>query len=157
MAVAALFKDQAVTHADIITHLNALLKAKLTGINQYFLHARMLKHKGVVKLADYEYKASIDAMKHADMLVEHILTLGGMPQLQELDPLAVGATETEMLAGDFAHADKTLKQLNDTLELCKTHGDQVTAALLGRIAEAQREHVDCIRNQMNPPTKKECA
>ena len=61
----------------------------------------MMKHAGDVKLADYEYKASIDAMKHADMLVEHILSLGGAPNLQELGKLSIGEDSAEMLRNDL--------------------------------------------------------
>ena len=134
---------------DIIDQLNILLKGKLTGINQYFLHARMLKHNGIVKLADYEYKASIDAMKHADMLVEQILSLGGLPQLQELDKLLVGIEEIDMIRNDLSHAQSMAEKIEAAIAVCRSHKDEATSALLSRILESQREHVEFIRSQLN--------
>jgi hypothetical protein len=43
--------------ATIILHLNAVLKNEMTALNQYFLHARMLRHWGVLKVAKEDGEA----------------------------------------------------------------------------------------------------
>ncbi len=65
----------------IIAILNESLKAELTAINQYFLHAEMCENWGYERMAKHARKESIEEMRHAEILMERILYLDGAPNM----------------------------------------------------------------------------
>jgi bacterioferritin len=138
--------------ATVIRHLNAVLKNEMTAINQYFLHARILKHWGVDKLGAYEYDESIDEMRHADKLIERILFLGGTPRL-ELDRLLIGENVPEILECDLRLEQQAMPQLREAIPYCETVRDFVTRDLFGAILRDEEEHVDFIETQLELITK----
>ena len=132
----------------VIAHLNQILLNELTAINQYFLHAKMLKHWGITKLADHEYHESIDEMKHADKLIERILFLEGTPDMRP-HAFEYGTTVPEMLRKDLAVEYSVQKNLIDAMALCEEHKDYVTRdMLLTQLRDTEEDHTYWLEKQL---------
>ena len=135
-------------NANIIQHLNRVLRNELTAINQYFLHSRMFRNWGLERLAEHEYKESIDEMEHVDRLIEWILFLEGLPNLQDLDKLLIGENLEECLQCDLKlemHAHPALKE---AIADCESAGDYVSRELFEDILESEEEHIDYLETQL---------
>ena len=133
----------------VIEHLNAQLKNELTAINQYFLHYRMLKHWGFDKLAKKEYEESIGEMKHADILMNRIFTLDGLPNLQDLGKLLVGEDTVEILNCDLKSERGAQATIKDGIAYCESVRDYVSRDLLQGILDDTEEHIDFLETQID--------
>ena len=108
----------------------------------------MLKHWGFDKLAKKEYDESIGEMKHADLLMDRIFMLDGLPNLQDLGKLLVGEDVPEILACDLTMERAAQATIKDGIEHCEKVRDYVSRDLLQHILDDTEEHIDFLETQL---------
>jgi bacterioferritin len=133
---------------EIIVLLNDVLTAELTAINQYFIHAKMLKNWGLNKLGAHVREESIDEMRHAEELIDRILFLEGVPNLQRLGKVTVGETPKEQFELDLQMEYAAVERFNRGVELCRANGDNGSRELLERMLLSEERHVDWLETQL---------
>jgi bacterioferritin len=135
--------------AKVIAVLNQVLKAELTAINQYFLHAEMCENWGYEKLAKHTRAESIEEMQHAEKLMERILLLDGTPNMTDYFKINIGPNVKAQIQNDLQVEYDAVKRLNDGIEICVKASDNGSRDLLEEILTDEEEHIDWLEAQLH--------
>ena len=134
---------------EVIAYLQETLRAELTAINQYFLHAEMMENWGYLKAAAYTRKESIEEMQHAEKLIERILYLDGAPNMSELFPLRIGQNLKAQLENDLQLEYEAIPRLNKAINAAVAAGDNGSRDLFEKILVDEEHHVDYLEAQLH--------
>lgn len=132
----------------VIAVLSEVLKAELTAINQYFLHAEMCENWGYERMAKHTRKESIEEMTHAEKLMERILLLDGTPNMSDYFKINIGVNLKDQLKNDLDLEYTAVKRLNDGIKTCVAVGDNGSRDLLEKILADEELHIDWLEGQL---------
>jgi bacterioferritin len=151
MLIAACSPERRTVKGDpkVIAVLNQVLKAELTAINQYFLHAEMCENWGYERMAKHTRKESIEEMQHAEILMEHILYLDGTPNMSDYFKINIGQTMLAQLKNDLQLEYDAVKRLNTGIETCVKASDNGSRELLEKILKDEEHHIDWLEGQLH--------
>ena len=133
----------------VIETLNGLLKAELTSINQYMVHAEIAEDWGYETYGKTEERTAIDEMKHAEKLIARILFLGGKPVVTQMDEIRIGKDLPSMLANDQVLEQAGIDGYNQGIKVMTEEKDNGTKQLLESILEEEENHIDFFEEQLD--------
>jgi len=87
-------------------------------------------------------------MKHADLLMDRIFMLDGLPNLQDLGKLHIGEDVPELLRCDLALEQGAQATVKDGMAHCESVRDYVSRDLLQKILDDTEEHIDFLETQI---------
>jgi bacterioferritin len=136
-------------NAQVIEKLNELITAELTAINQYYIHYKMCEDWGFQRLATYFRAESMDEMKHADMMIERVLFLDGVPNMQRYNPVLVGENVPEQIRGALDAELNAAKLMNELIKLSTEAGDNGTREMIERTLVDTEHAIDWAESQLH--------
>jgi bacterioferritin len=133
----------------VIEGLNEVLAAELAAINQYFIHHKMCADWGYDRLSSKKREESIEEMRHAEVVIERILFLDGIPKMQKMNPVRVGENPIEQHELDLALELDAVTRLNEAIATATQKADNGTRELLEAILKDEEESVDWHEAQLS--------
>lgn len=133
----------------IIIHLNRLLSDELIAVNQYFLHARIFKSWGLVRLNNIEHKECMDELDHANIYAKRILFLEGMPTLRNFDPLNINKNIEDILRADLNLEYCSVNNLRESIKYAESIQDYISRNIMILILNDEEKHIDFLETELN--------
>ncbi len=132
----------------VVEFLNQVLKAELTAVHQYLLHAAMCKNWGYERLHDHFGHLAQEEVTHSSGLIDHILYLDGTPEVDRLDVVAKGQTVKDLFSKDLDFEREDVELLRKAIAHCAKVGDFTTRHLLEDMVVDSEEHIDWFETQL---------
>lgn len=132
----------------VLEYLNQILKAELTAVHQYLLHAAMCKNWGYERLHDHYSHLADEEVEHSSGLMDHVLYLDGTPEVEHIDGVAQGRDVEALFRADLAFEREDVELLRKAIAHCATVGDFTSRHLLEHMIEDSEEHVDWFETQL---------
>lgn len=132
----------------VLEYLNQILKAELTAVHQYLLHAAMCKNWGYERLHDHYSHLADEEVEHSSGLIDHVLYLDGTPEVEHIDGVAQGRDVEALFRADLTFEREDVELLRKAIAHCATVGDFTSRHLLEHMIEDSEEHVDWFETQL---------
>ncbi len=134
---------------EVIDHLNGILSAILTAINQYFIHSQMCENWGYGILDRKLRRESIRVMVTAESLIKRILYLQGQPNMSDYLKIRIGSTPLKQLKNDLTLELEIIQRLKKGIIQSRESRDDGTRRLLMNYVSEAEKNVDWLEAQID--------
>jgi bacterioferritin len=132
----------------VLELLNQVLRAELTAVHQYLLHASLCKDWGYSRLHEHFSHLANEEVGHSSGLMGHVLYLDGTPDVEHLDAVAHGGDVAALITADLEFEREDAELLRKAIAHCAKVGDFTTRHILEHMIIDTEEHIDWFETQL---------
>ena len=132
----------------VLDHLNAILRAELTAVHQYLLHAAMSGNWGYERLQHHYRELASEEVQHSSELIDHILYLEGVPDVDRIDEVGRGTSVDALFRADLRFELEDIESLRNAIAHCVKVMDFTTRHKLEDMVKDTEEHVEWFETQL---------
>jgi len=108
----------------------------------------MCQNWGFMQLADKIRAESIGEMNHAELIIERILHLEGIPNLTRLEKIRVGERVADQLQFDLEVENIAIGRFNRMIKLAVEAADNGSRKMLEEMLASEEEHQHWLESQL---------
>jgi len=132
----------------VLELLNQVLRAELTAVHQYLLHAALCKNWGYSRLHEHFSHLAQEEVGHSSGLMDHVLYLDGTPDVEHLDAVANGSNVAALITADLEFEREDAELLRKAIAHCAKVGDFTTRHIFEHMIIDTEEHIDWFETQL---------
>ena len=132
----------------VLDQLNGILRAELTAVHQYLLHAAMCGNWGYDRLQHEFRELASEEVEHSSQLIDHILYLDGDPDVDQIDEVSRGASVEALFEADLRFELQDVEALRRAIAHCAKVMDFTSRHKLEDMVKDSEEHVDWFETQL---------
>jgi bacterioferritin len=133
----------------VLLALSEALKAEVTAVHQYLLHARLCHNWGYNRLAEHNRKESTEELGHAERLIDRILSLNGTPNMKDVSPIPPCANVKEQFESQLGFEKEAIARLNEAVQIAREGGDNVSRRIFDEILADEDHHAGYLDSQLH--------
>jgi bacterioferritin len=130
----------------LIDALNEAIAEELTAITQYMWHHTMAQGMESQSVREIFRKASIEEMKHAEVLAERLDYLGGVPTTRP-NEIKMGGNLQKMIRDNLNLENEAIVMYKRIIKMCGD--DSTTRRMLEEILADEEEHASTFESLLS--------
>lgn len=127
-------------HPQTLGYLGRALSLELSAVQTYLTQGSLAEAWGLAEAADRFRAETVEEMRHAERIVQHMLALGVAPNASALRPAAVGRSLRDLLLQDARLESEIVGLYAQALAFSQRIGDQGSAALFQSLLADEIHH-----------------
>lgn len=131
---------QAPLHPRTLGYLGRALSLELSAVQQYLTQGTLADAWGLTEAAARFRAETVEELRHAERIVQHMLSLGVAPNASALRPAAVARSLRDLLLQDARLESEIVGLYAQASNFCQRIGDQGSGALFESLLADEVHH-----------------